>query len=188
MQVTIGTSFTQVVMRINEALHVNNSGRVPAQRRRPGNVSHYPTEAPLERQVSGPRSQSGTTGGRDSKSRGQPWTQILAAATVVPHGCLRAGVSPVRAPHCRVHQPFLVNCMLQRGWGTTARPLPLRKAHGGWPLIYQCVPPSPPPSKGTQALGKAGLEKEDSVARQQAGVWEARGRLSLPALPVACPV
>ncbi|KAM9749573.1 small nuclear ribonucleoprotein Sm D3 isoform 1-T1 [Dama dama] len=36
---TTGTSFTRVVMRINEALHVNNSGRVPAQRKHPGNDS-----------------------------------------------------------------------------------------------------------------------------------------------------
>lgn len=172
-------------MRINEALHVNNSGRVPAQRKHPGNVSHYSTEAPLERQVSGPRSQSETTGGGDSKPQGQLWTQLLAATTVMSHGCLRAGVSHVWAPHCRVHRPFLINCVLQRGRETTALPSPTQKSTPRPATeLSVCTP-----SKGTQGPGKEEL-KEDPIARQHAGVWEARGRRSVTALrslPVACP-
>lgn len=115
-------------MRINEALHVNNSGRVPAQRRRPGNVRVITPQKPLERQVSGPKI-SEWDNRRTRQRPGTAWTQILAAATVVPHGCLRTEIPVSQAPHCRVHQPFLVNCMLQRGWGTTAHALSHSEKH-----------------------------------------------------------
>ena len=112
-------------------------------------MSHYSTEALSERQVSGPRSQSETTGGGDSKPQGQPWTQVLAATSVVSHGCLRAGVSPVWAPHSST-----VCCT---GDGEALLPpLPLRKAHRGWPLIISLCPhprpPPPPPAKELRRL------------------------------------
>ena len=175
-------------MRINEALHVNNSSRVPAQRKHPGNVSNYSTEAPLERQVSGPRSQSERTRGGDSKPQGQLRTRLLAATTVMCHGCLRAGVSHVWALHCRVHRPFLINCVLQRG-GNHCSPLSHSEKHAR-PATELSVCTPMPPSKGTQGPGKEELKKEYPIARQHVGVWEARGRRSVAALrslPAACP-
>ena len=147
-------------------------------------MSHYSTQALPERQVSGLRSQSETTGGRDSKARGQPWTQLLAATTVVSHGCLRAGVFPVWAPHS--------STVCRTGDGEPLPPPPTQKSTPRLATDYQSVPSRlPPPQQRNSGAWKEELEKEDPVARHHAGVWEARGRrrslTALRSLPVACP-